>query len=339
MAEYDPTAEPQTYEWPDESFEDGGDDQNDIQPAEDEDEDDDYDPSSFTFDASAGDVQSTELMQPDELNAPVATSEEPAKPKTFGGFIVEDGDDDDEEDEEEEQGITAPPPPSQLNGTEGSHSGLGAVAVAEAADEATALDVPIASEPQDTAAVSLAQQMPAQSARLNGSTSPPAPVPVSNTESAFVPPSALSSLLPASGPSVQSPAPPASDQQGKQHTLLSTAGSAPQSATATPQPLAGASTVATAPPPPHPQANGSVPATPTTQRLPHDKVGNLEDRIKEDPKGDLEAWRGLIAHYREKGQLDNARSVYTRFFEVFPSAVCLIIPSILIFVKLHNAAK
>jgi cleavage stimulation factor subunit 3 len=56
-------------------------------------------------------------------------------------------------------------------------------------------------------------------------------------------------------------------------------------------------------------------------RLPHDRIGILEDRIKEDEKGDTDAWLGLIGEYRKRGKLDEARRVYDRFFAVFPSAV------------------
>lgn len=56
-------------------------------------------------------------------------------------------------------------------------------------------------------------------------------------------------------------------------------------------------------------------------RLPHDKTGILEDRIKEDPRGDLEAWLSLISEHRKRNKLDDARAVYDRFFEVFPQAV------------------
>jgi cleavage stimulation factor subunit 3 len=56
-------------------------------------------------------------------------------------------------------------------------------------------------------------------------------------------------------------------------------------------------------------------------RLPHDRVGLLEDRIKEDPRGDIIAWIELIAEHRSRNRLDNAREVYERFFKVFPSAV------------------
>jgi cleavage stimulation factor subunit 3 len=139
--------------------------------------------------------------------------------------------------------------------------------------------------------------------------SAPSNAPVNGSSSVHLPASLPDNTLPANpnAPSLQSPT-----DQGKQQ--LSTTASAMQSTTATPQPPSS-----TAPLPN--QQNGQVPPTPTVQRLPHDKVGQLEDRIKEDPKADTEAWRELIKHYREKGQLDNARRVYTRFFEVFPSAV------------------
>ena len=58
-------------------------------------------------------------------------------------------------------------------------------------------------------------------------------------------------------------------------------------------------------------------------RLPHDKIGLLEDRIKEDERGDLDAWLTLIDEHKRRGKLDEARKVYERFFGIFPSAVCL----------------
>ena len=57
-------------------------------------------------------------------------------------------------------------------------------------------------------------------------------------------------------------------------------------------------------------------------RLPHDRIGILEDRIKEDPQGDIDAWRNLISENRKRGKLEDARNVYERFLVVFPSAVC-----------------
>lgn len=58
-------------------------------------------------------------------------------------------------------------------------------------------------------------------------------------------------------------------------------------------------------------------------RLPHDRVGILEDRVKEDPRGDVDAWLSLISEHRKRNKLEDARSVYERFFKMFPSAVSL----------------
>lgn len=66
-------------------------------------------------------------------------------------------------------------------------------------------------------------------------------------------------------------------------------------------------------------SSGNVPKA----RLPHDRAGILEDRIKEDPRGDLDAWLSLITEHRKRNKLDDARAVYERFFKVFPSAVSL----------------
>ena len=60
-------------------------------------------------------------------------------------------------------------------------------------------------------------------------------------------------------------------------------------------------------------------------RLPHDTTGILEDRIKEDPRGDLDAWLALIKEHRNRNKLDDARAVYERFFKVFPQAVSVAI--------------
>lgn len=73
-------------------------------------------------------------------------------------------------------------------------------------------------------------------------------------------------------------------------------------------------------------ASGSIPTTPTVPtpsrgRLPHDRVGILEDRIQADPRGDVEAWLELMNEHRSRNKIDNAREVYERFFKVFPGAV------------------
>ncbi|KAI0886461.1 uncharacterized protein GGS22DRAFT_157901 [Annulohypoxylon maeteangense] len=79
-----------------------------------------------------------------------------------------------------------------------------------------------------------------------------------------------------------------------------------------------------------PQANSEpVPSTTTPtaatanairSRLPADVVGILEDRIKEDPRGDIEAWLGLIDEQKRRHKIEDARAVYERFLKVFPQA-------------------
>lgn len=259
-------------------------------PEDGADEDEDYDPSSFNFGddsvqastpASTAVQTESQSVQPMTSLPEPAAPEQPTAPKTVGGFII---DDDDDEDEDEED---APPAPSQLNGTDGANSGLGAVAVAEAQD------VSLASEPtQDTPAVP-------QNAGLNGSTAT-APLTIPTIASA-------SDVV--SAPSL----PPAASDQGK---ALSPA----QSQAPAPAPLGATESLAATPQPPA-QTNGNVPPTPITQRLPHDKVGRLEDRIKEDPKADTQAWWSLLQHYKDKDQIDKVREVYERFLQVFPQAV------------------
>lgn len=57
-------------------------------------------------------------------------------------------------------------------------------------------------------------------------------------------------------------------------------------------------------------------------RLAHDVVGILEDRIKDDPRGDVLAWLELIEELKRRNKQDEVRQLYDRFFEVFPLAVC-----------------
>jgi cleavage stimulation factor subunit 3 len=71
-----------------------------------------------------------------------------------------------------------------------------------------------------------------------------------------------------------------------------------------------------------PSSNVSFPK----ERLPQDRVGILEDRIAEDPRGDIDAWLSLISEHTQRNKLDEARAVYDRFFVVFPTAVRLNLP-------------
>ena len=83
---------------------------------------------------------------------------------------------------------------------------------------------------------------------------------------------------------------------------------------------------------PSPAPTGAAVSTPTTsastpvnsnkrKRLPQDRVGQLEDRIAEDPRGDIDAWLHLISEHQKKGKFDEARAAFERFFLVFPACV------------------
>lgn len=56
-------------------------------------------------------------------------------------------------------------------------------------------------------------------------------------------------------------------------------------------------------------------------RLPQDRIGILEDRIAEDPRGDIEAWLSLIEEHKRRHKHDDARAVFERFLKLIPTAV------------------
>lgn len=62
-------------------------------------------------------------------------------------------------------------------------------------------------------------------------------------------------------------------------------------------------------------------------RLPQDRLGILQDRIAEDPRGDIEAWLSLIEDHRKRHKHDEARAVFERFLKLFPTAVSLVGPT------------
>ncbi|KAG0137655.1 hypothetical protein HOY82DRAFT_646841 [Tuber indicum] len=57
-----------------------------------------------------------------------------------------------------------------------------------------------------------------------------------------------------------------------------------------------------------------------TKRLAKDIARQLEDRIAEEPTGDVDAWLALIEEQRKCDKLEDVRAVYERFFGVFPAA-------------------
>jgi cleavage stimulation factor subunit 3 len=82
-----------------------------------------------------------------------------------------------------------------------------------------------------------------------------------------------------------------------------------------------AMTVASARPSVAPPTPAPMSASLPKARLPQDRVGILEDRIAEDPRGDIEAWLSLIEEHRRRHKHDDARAVFERFLKVFPSSV------------------
>lgn len=282
MAEYDPL-DPPTFNAGDDNDDDNYDPASMNGGATGDDDEEEYEPDfgDSTAQKPAGSTnpsaEASAQPSPQVSRTPSVApnvAEQSAKPKTVGGFILEESDD--EED--------ATPAPSQMNGTRGAQSGLGAVATSEAHD------LTLGSEPTpDAVAASTAQQ----NNGLTGSTT----LATSTTESFPAPVPSLTSDTPVPAVQVQTAA-------ANQGNVLSPSVQPSAAPTPMPKPTDGSNT------------------TMAAQRLPHDKVGQLEDRIKDDPRADVDAWMTLIAHYKEKDQPDNARKVYDRFLAVFPTAVC-----------------
>jgi cleavage stimulation factor subunit 3 len=70
----------------------------------------------------------------------------------------------------------------------------------------------------------------------------------------------------------------------------------------------------TSAPVPQPSAEG--------QDVP-DRITVLEGRVKDDPRGDMDAWLSLIDEHRRQNNLDQIRGVYNRFLDIFPHSVSL----------------
>ncbi|EGR48994.1 uncharacterized protein TRIREDRAFT_3803 [Trichoderma reesei QM6a] len=82
------------------------------------------------------------------------------------------------------------------------------------------------------------------------------------------------------------------------------------------QPTEAKASSASVPPVPT-NVPSNVTATPVASLNP---VTLLEARIKEDPRGDMDAWLNLIADHKRNSRLDDLRKVYNRFLEVFPQS-------------------
>lgn len=76
--------------------------------------------------------------------------------------------------------------------------------------------------------------------------------------------------------------------------------------------------------------NGLFPSAASKSRLAHDTIGILEDRIKDDPRGDPDAYLELIDEYKKRYKQDEVKASYERYLEVFPldvSRLCIRVPS------------
>lgn len=104
-------------------------------------------------------------------------------------------------------------------------------------------------------------------------------------------------------------------------TLL-TGGDATRAATATPAQTAPATPAQPSPPRSH--VNGLVNAGLPKSRLAHDVIGILEDRIKDDPRGDTAAYLELIDELKSRNKQDDVRRVYEQYLTVFPFDVRII---------------
>ena len=64
--------------------------------------------------------------------------------------------------------------------------------------------------------------------------------------------------------------------------------------------------------------NDAVLPAVSKSRLAHDTVGILEDRIKDDPRGDTEAYLQLIEEFKTRNKEEEVRRVYDDYLKVFP---------------------
>ncbi|KAI1504063.1 hypothetical protein F5X99DRAFT_373356 [Biscogniauxia marginata] len=80
-------------------------------------------------------------------------------------------------------------------------------------------------------------------------------------------------------------------------------------------------------------------ATSAKSRLPTDIVGILEDRVKEDPRGDVDAWLALIDEQRRRHKIDEARAVYERFLKIFPQTADIWVAYLDMELSLDNFAQ
>lgn len=144
-------------------------------------------------------------------------------------------------------------------------------------------------------------------------TAPVSQTPVSNSESS----THANGLVPSAtqSPTVQAGA---TGPVSSAH-VSSTAVPPPRASTVTPQHVAADIQVQPSSVPQN--VTSSLTSSVPKGRLAHDVVGILEDRIRDDPRGDLAAWLELISELKIRNKQDEVRRLYDRFFITFPMAV------------------
>ncbi|RMZ89933.1 hypothetical protein DV736_g2835, partial [Chaetothyriales sp. CBS 134916] len=70
--------------------------------------------------------------------------------------------------------------------------------------------------------------------------------------------------------------------------------------------------------PPRAQVNGLHSAPLPKPRLSHDVIGILEDRIKDDPRGDSAAYLELITELKSRNKQDDVRTALEQYLRIFP---------------------
>lgn len=209
------------------------------------------------------------------------------QPRTLGGFVVDDDDDDDDDDDNDDN--EAEEEDSHPNGNISSLSGEQNVFRGSSTtpqQNASTFQTPSLSRPQSSKA------LPPMSDNI-----------AEQSNSDNVPPSHSDAAVTSHGSDNVPPPPnlPSHLRGSAQNDSLSASNESRP-----------------------PTANGMLhsPATMAmSSRLPHDRIGLLEDRIAEDPRGDHEAWLALIDEYKRRNKIKEVRETYDRFLTVFPTTV------------------
>ncbi|KAI1878540.1 uncharacterized protein JN550_000722 [Neoarthrinium moseri] len=73
--------------------------------------------------------------------------------------------------------------------------------------------------------------------------------------------------------------------------------------------------------------------------VPVDTVGLLEERLKNDPRGDMDAWLALIDETRRRNMIQDSRAVYERFLQAFPQSAEIWVQYLEMELSLDNFAE